>query len=294
MPHYTPPLRDMQFVLHEVLKVADELKAMPRARRHRRADRSTRCSRRAASSPPRCFPLNQSGDDEGCKLDKATHEVTHAQGLQGGLRAVRRRRLAGAVGCDPEFGGQGLPIVVNQCLYEMLNSANQAWTMYPGPVARRLRGAARARHRRAEGDLPAQADQRRVDRHHVPDRSRTAAPTSACCAPRPSRRPTAATSITGHKIFISAGEHDMAENIVHLVLARLPDAPPGSKGISLFVVPKFLRQGRRLARRAQRDLLPRPRAQDGHPRQRHRADRSSTAPPARWSASPTRACRRCS
>ena len=82
--------------------------------------------------------------------------------------------------------------------------------------------------------------------------------------------------ITGQKIFISAGEHDLAENIVHLVLARLPDAPAGSKGISLFVVPKFSRR-RRLARRAQRHLLRRTRAQDGHPRQRHLPDRAEGA-----------------
>ena len=75
--------------------------------------------------------------------------------------------------------------------------------------------------------------------------------------------------ITGNKIFISAGEHDMAANIIHLVLARLPDAPPGIKGVSLFIVPKFLREGRWLAGRAQWHLLRRPGAQDGHPRQRH-------------------------
>ena len=74
--------------------------------------------------------------------------------------------------------------------------------------------------------------------------------------------------LTGNKIFISAGEHDLAENIVHLVLARLPDAPAGTKGISLFVVPKFIAERRRHARRAQRHLLRRARAQDGHPRQR--------------------------
>jgi alkylation response protein AidB-like acyl-CoA dehydrogenase len=72
--------------------------------------------------------------------------------------------------------------------------------------------------------------------------------------------------ITGSKIFISAGEHDMSENIVHLVLARLPDAPEGSKGISLFLVPKFLPNAGRFRRRAQPDLLRRHRRKDGHPR----------------------------
>ena len=80
--------------------------------------------------------------------------------------------------------------------------------------------------------------------------------------------------ITGAKIFISAGEHDMAENIIHLVLARLPDAPAGSKGISLFVVPKFNVNADGSLGLAQRHLLRGPGAQDGHPRQRHRADRA--------------------
>ena len=73
--------------------------------------------------------------------------------------------------------------------------------------------------------------------------------------------------ISGQKIFISAGEHDMTENIIHLVLARIEGAPEGIKGISLFIVPKFHRRGRRFRRRAQRRLLRRDRAQDGHPRQ---------------------------
>ena len=78
--------------------------------------------------------------------------------------------------------------------------------------------------------------------------------------------------ITGTKIFISAGEHDLAENIVHLVLARIEGAPEGTKGISLFIVPKFLPDSRRRARRAQRGLLRLDRREDGHPRQRHLRD----------------------
>ena len=100
--------------------------------------------------------------------------------------------------------------------------------------------------------------------------------------------------LTGNKIFISAGEHDMAENIVHLVLARLPDAPAGSKGISLFVVPKFMSKADGSLGERNAHLLRRPRAQDGHPRQRDRADRPRRRRSARWSASRTRACRRCS
>ena len=121
----------MQFVMHEVLSVADEYKAMPR---YAEVDADTinavleEAGKFAANVT---FPLNISGDEEGCTLDKATHEVTapkgfkeaYAQYVEGGWPALS---------CDPAYGGQGLPFVLNQCLYEMLNSANQAWTMYPG------------------------------------------------------------------------------------------------------------------------------------------------------------------
>ena len=96
MPQYTPPLRDMQFVLHEVLDVVDELKALPA---HAEIDADTInavLEEGGKFAAEVLLPLNQSGDAEGCTLDKATHEVTHAHGLQAGLRAVRRRRLAGA------------------------------------------------------------------------------------------------------------------------------------------------------------------------------------------------------
>ncbi|MDO5626109.1 MAG: acyl-CoA dehydrogenase N-terminal domain-containing protein, partial [Pseudomonadota bacterium] len=131
MPSYTPPLRDMQFVLHEVLGAVDELKQMPR---HADIDEGTinqileEGGKFAAEVTQ---PLNLSGDAEGCTLDKATHEVTTPQGFKA---AYAQYVEAGwpALSCDPDFGGQGLPLVLNQCFYEMLNAANQAWTMYPG------------------------------------------------------------------------------------------------------------------------------------------------------------------
>ena len=185
------------------------------------------------------FPLNQTGDREGCTLDKATPRGDDAEGLQGGLRTVRRRRLAGAVTATRQFGGQGLPHVVNQCLYEMLNSANQAWTMYPGLS----HGAYECLHAHGTPEQKAL---------YLPKLS-TGEWTGTMCLTEPhcgtdlgllrtKAEPQADGSykITGKKIFISAGEHDMAENIIHLVLARLPDAPAGTKGISLFVVPKFM------------------------------------------------------
>ncbi|MEI8327141.1 MAG: acyl-CoA dehydrogenase C-terminal domain-containing protein, partial [Betaproteobacteria bacterium] len=178
-----------------------------------------------------------SGDTEGCKLDQATHAVTtpkgfkeaYAQYVQGGWPALS---------CEPEYGGQGLPLVVNQCFYEMLNSANQAWTMYPGLTHGAY--AALATHGTDE--------QKSTYLHKMTSGEWT----GTMCLTEPhcgtdlglmrakaEPQPDGSYRISGNKIFISAGEHDMAANIVHLVLARLPDAPPGIKGVSLFIVPKF-------------------------------------------------------
>ncbi len=240
MATYTPPIRDMQFVMHELLGVTDALKAMPP---HAEIDADTLnavLEEGGKFAAEVTFPLNASGDEQGCTLDKTTHEVTAPKGF----KAAYAQYVEGgwpALSCDPAYGGQGLPIVLNQCLYEMLNSANQAWTMYPGLT----HGAYEALHT-----------------HGTDEQKRTYLPkltsghwTGTMCLTEPhcgtdlgllrsKAEPQADGSykITGSKIFISSGEHDLAENIVHLVLARLPDAPQGSKGISLFVVPKFLVQ----------------------------------------------------
>ena len=238
MPSYTPPLRDMQFVLHEVFHVADELKAMPT---HAETDADTinavleEAGKFAAGV---AFPLNVSGDAEGCRLDAATHTVTTPKGFKEAYAAYVEGGWP-ALSCDPQYGGQGLPHVVNQCLYEMLNSANQAWTMYPGLS----HGAYEALH--AHGTESQKATY--LPKLVSGEWTGTMCLTEPHCGTdlgllRSKAEPQADGTyrITGNKIFISAGEHDMAANIVHLVLARLPDAPKGSKGISLFVVPKFL------------------------------------------------------
>ncbi|AET88145.1 acyl-CoA dehydrogenase domain-containing protein [Burkholderia sp. YI23] len=231
------PLRDMQFVLHEVLKVEAELKSMPR---HADLDADT-INQVLEEAGKFCsevvFPLNQSGDREGC-----TYEGDGVVKTPAGFKEAYRQYIdAGwpALGCDPEYGGQGLPAFVNNALYEMLNSANQAWTMYPGLS----HGAYECLHA-----------------HGTPEQKSTYLPklvsgewTGTMCLTEPhcgtdlgmlrtKAEPNSDGSyaLTGTKIFISSGEHDMAENIVHLVLARLPGAPMGTKGISLFIVPKFV------------------------------------------------------
>ncbi|KAF1043948.1 acyl-CoA dehydrogenase C-terminal domain-containing protein [Xylophilus sp.] len=236
MPSYTPPLRDQQFLLHEVFKVTDEFKALPA---HAEVDAETinavleEGGRFAAEVT---FPLNQSGDAEGCTLDKATHAVTTPRGFKEAYAQYIEGGWA-ALSCDTAYGGQGLPFVLNQCFYEMLNSANQAWTMYPGLS----HGAYEALH--AHGT----EEQKKL---YLPKLTSGEWTGSMCLTEphcgtdlgllRTRAEPQADGTyrLTGSKIFISAGEHDFTENIVHLVLARLPDAPAGSKGISLFVVPK--------------------------------------------------------
>ena len=237
MPQYNPPLRDMQFVLHELFDVVSEFKDIPEFAEVDVDTINAVLEEGGKFASQVVFPLNITGDAEGCALDKSTHEVTppkgfkeaYAQYVEGGWPALS---------CDPEFGGQGLPHTINQSFYEMLNSANQAWTMYPGLS----HGAYEALHA-----------------HGTDEQKKTYLPklvsgewTGTMCLTEPhcgtdlgllrtKAEPQADGSykITGQKIFISAGEHNMVENIVHLVLARLPDAPAGSKGISLFVVPKF-------------------------------------------------------
>jgi len=237
MPSYTPPLRDMQFVLHDVLKVTDDFKVMPK---HAEMDADTisavlKEGGKFASEV--LFPLNQVGDQQGCILNRETHEVKTPDGFQ----AAYAQYVQGgwpALSADPEYGGQGLPVVVNQCFYEMLNSANQAWTMYPGLT----HGAYEALH--AHGTDAQKALY--LPKLTSGEWTGTMCLTEPHCGTdlgllRTKAEPQVDGTyrITGNKIFISAGEHDLVSNIVHLVLARLPDAPAGSKGISLFVVPKF-------------------------------------------------------
>ena len=237
MPSYTPPLRDMQFVIHELLGAVDELKQIP-AYGDVDADTVNAVLEEGGKFASEVLaPLNLVGDTQGCVLNKETHEVKTPDGFKEAYKQYTENGWS-ALSADPEWGGQGLPILVNQAIYEMLNSANQAWTMYPG-----LSHGAHAC----------------LEAHGSDEQKKTYLPkltsgewTGTMCLTEPhcgtdlgllrtkaEPQGDGTYKITGQKIFISAGEHDMADNIVHLVLARLPDAPAGSKGISLFVVPKF-------------------------------------------------------
>ena len=237
MAIYTPPLRDMQFVMHELLNVTADLQAMPV---HAEMDADTInavLEEGGKFASEVLLPLNISGDAEGCKLDVVTHAVTTPAGYKAAYKQYIDAGWA-ALACDPEFGGQGLPLVVNQCFYEMMNSSNQAWAMYPGLT----HGAYSALYTHGT------PEQKATYLHKMTsgEWTGTMCLTEPHCGTdlglmRTRAEPLAdgTYKITGTKIFISAGEQDLTANIIHLVLARLPDAPPGIKGVSLFIVPKY-------------------------------------------------------
>ena len=237
MPRYTPPARDMQFVLHELLDVGNALSEMPDFAEVDAEIVDQVLDEAGKFCSEVIFPLNASGDAEGCRRD-LDGNVTAPAGFRD---AYRQYVEAGwpALSCAPDFGGQGLPELVNNCLYEMLNSANQAWTMYPGLTHGAY--ACLAAHGTEE------IKQTYLPRIVEGSWTGTMCLTESHCGTdlgllRTRAEPDAdgSYSLSGSKIFISSGEHDLAENIIHLVLARLPDAPAGTKGISLFVVPKFI------------------------------------------------------
>jgi hypothetical protein len=223
--------------LHEVLDAVDTLKLCPKYADIDADTINAVLEEGGKFAAEVTAPLNLSGDDEGCTLDKSTHEVSAPKGFKAAYAQYVEGGWA-ALSCDPDYGGQGLPLVMNQCFYEMLNSANQAWTMYPGLS----HGAYEALHAHGTPEQKATYLPKLTSGHWTG----TMCLTEAHCGTdlgllRSKAEPLGdgRYKISGTKIFISAGEHDMVENIIHLVLARLPDAPAGSKGISLFVVPKF-------------------------------------------------------
>jgi len=238
MAQYTAPLRDIQFVLHELLDVGSTLKDLPAQAEVTRELVDQVVEEGGKFCAEVLFPLNQVGDREGCVLDQATHEVKTPTGFKDAFRQFAQAGWP-ALSCDPEYGGQGLPHVVQTAFQEMMNSANQAWAMYPGLT----HGAYGA-----------------LIKHGTDYQKKTYLPkfvsgewTGTMCLTEPhcgtdlgllrskaEPQGDGTYKISGGKIFISSGEHDMAANIIHLVLARLPDAPAGTKGISLFIVPKFL------------------------------------------------------
>ncbi len=260
MAVYKAPLKDIQFVMNEVLDVSSLSKlpgyedATPDTIHAILEEAGKLCENVL-------FPLNRSGDEEGCHLENGV--VRTPKGFK---EAYDQFREGGWTGHDRRSGIRrpGPAGDVSFAVQEMITASNMAFGMYPGLT----HGAyeALALHGSDEQKklyLP-QAHRRHLGRHDVPHRAAVRHRPRPDRAPRPSRSSDGSYTITGTKIFISAGDHDLTENIVHLVLARMPDAPAGTKGISLFIVPKFLPKADGKRRRAQRHPLRRHRAQDGH------------------------------
>jgi alkylation response protein AidB-like acyl-CoA dehydrogenase len=236
MPNYKAPLRDMQFVLFEVLKVQEMGNAIP-AYAETPPDVVMAVLEEAGRFCENVLqPINHNGDEEGCTLEAgvvrtpAGFKDAYAKYVEGGWTGLA---------CAPEFGGQGLTSPVNFAVEEMICSANLSFGLFPGLT----HGAYNALLAHATDELKRIYLPKMVDGSW----SGTMCLTEPQCGTdlgliRTRAEPVADGSfrIYGTKIFISAGEHDLTENIVHLVLARLPDAPAGVRGISLFVCPKFL------------------------------------------------------
>src|SRR5260221_4988656 len=235
MPAYTAPLRDIRFVLNEVLNV-EQLSTLPGFADATPDVIDAILDEAGKFCSQELQPLNHSGDEEGCHFDNGT--VTTPKGFKEAYDKFVEGGWPG-LPCDSDYGGQGLPKVINFAVEEMICSANLSFGMYPGLS----NGAYNALHLHATPDLK----QLYLPKLVSGIWAGTMCLTEPQCGTdlgliktRAEPQADGSYQITGTKIFISAGDHDLTENIIHLVLARLPDRPAGIRGISLFVCPKFL------------------------------------------------------
>ncbi|MDN7139765.1 acyl-CoA dehydrogenase C-terminal domain-containing protein [Pseudomonas sp. JQ170] len=235
MATYTAPLRDMQFVLDELLELEHfaDLEGFADAPK----DVSTAILEEAGRLAGDVLaPLNAVGDHLGCRLENA--QVSTAPGFREAYRLYAEGGWTGLT-ASPDYGGQGLPHVLGIAVREIMTSANLAFSM----VAGLSHGAANAIANGGSAEqkalfLPPMIAGRWTGTMNLTEPH--CGTDLGLLRSRAQAQGDGSYRISGTKIFISAGEHDLAENIIHLVLARLPDAPAGVKGISLFIVPKFL------------------------------------------------------
>lgn len=236
MPSYTAPARDTRFIVNEVLDLAS-YGNLPGFESATSDIIDTVIGEGGRFCQEVLAPLNRSGDEEGCTRH-ADGSVTTPAGFKEAYRQFTEAGW-GTLSHPEEFGGQGMPHVLGFALEEFISSANQAFGMYPGLT----NGAVSALLAKGSPEQQAMYLPKMISGEW----SGTMNLTEPQCGTdlgliRTKAEPQADGSyaITGTKIFISAGEHDLTENIIHLVLAKLPGAPESTKGISLFVVPKFL------------------------------------------------------
>ncbi|WP_324732156.1 acyl-CoA dehydrogenase C-terminal domain-containing protein [Pseudomonas paeninsulae] len=237
MADYKAPLRDMRFVLNEVFEVSKLWAQLPALADVVDEDTASAILEEAGKVTAGIIaPLNRSGDEEGCTWNDGA--VKTPAGFPEAYNAYAEGGWVG-VGGDPLFGGMGMPKVISAQVEEMVNSANLSFGLYPMLTA----GACLSINAHASEELKEQ---------YLPNMYAGIWAGSMCLTEshagtdlgiiRTKAEPQADGSykISGTKIFITGGEHDLSENIIHLVLAKLPDAPAGPKGISLFLVPKFM------------------------------------------------------
>lgn len=234
MNQYKAPLRDIQFVLYDLLKVEQLYGSLPAYAETNRELMDSILEAAAQFAENEVAPINRSGDEEGCGFDEGV--VTTPKGFKEAYQQFIQLGFGG-LAASPEYGGQGLPHSLDIATGEMNATANWSWSMYYGLS----QGAVKT--------IEAHGTDQQKDIFLT--KLVTGEWTGTMCLTEPQAgsdlglvrtkaEPNAdgSYSLTGTKIFISAGEHDMTDNIVHIVLARLPDAPKGTKGISLFIVPK--------------------------------------------------------
>ncbi|MEL6519621.1 MAG: acyl-CoA dehydrogenase C-terminal domain-containing protein [Pseudomonadota bacterium] len=234
MPQYTAPTKDMQFVLHDVLAISES--DVPGYDELDRDFTSAILEEAGKLSVDVLAPLNTVGDAQGCTLENGV--VRTPEGFKGAYDQMREGGWMG-LDADPEYGGQGMAYLMGIAVGEMFTSANMAFNMYQGLT----HGAVAAIHTHGSADQKATYLPKMIEGTW----SGTMNLTEPQCGTdlgliRTKAEPQddGTYKISGQKIWISAGEHDLTDNIVHLVLAKIPGGPDGVKGISLFIVPKFL------------------------------------------------------
>lgn len=244
MNAYQPHSSDHAFVLFDVLRASDRLAELPAMAEHADTALLTQVIDEAGKFVGEVVaPLNRSGDEIGAQFNAG--KVTMPPGFRDSYQAFWQAGWP-SLACAVEDGGQGLPTVVEAVLHEMLNAANHGWTMAPGL----LHGAYECLRHHGSEELKARYLPKLASGEWLATMCLTEPHAGSDLGLVQTRAVPLADgrfALSGTKIFISGGEHDLSDNIVHLVLARLPDAPPGPKGLSLFLVPKFEPDGTRSA-----------------------------------------------
>jgi alkylation response protein AidB-like acyl-CoA dehydrogenase len=245
MPYtYEAPLRDMRFAIDRVLEAPSSWRTCP-AFADIDADTAWAVLEEAARFATGVLqPINAGGDREGCRLDADGRVRTPA-----GFREAYRAFVDGgwpALPCAPEWGGQGLPLLLDAAVREMLDACNHGWTMYPDL----LHGAYETIKAHADEGLKARYLPKLASGEWLAAMALTepqAGSDLGLLHAHAVTDPDGSVRVTGQKIFISGADHDLTDNVVHLVLCRLPGAPDGSKGISLALVPTVRPDGTRNA-----------------------------------------------